>query len=287
MPHEPPFHEKTSPGFGDLIRLIVAAYTFRQARAQAQAHLRPRAVFAYDLIGVHINAFGVYEGDSLDLLFDFLSDRRDQFAAGLALDIGANIGNHALYFAERFARVIAFEPNPTIGALLRFNADQVDNLDVRAYGLGDVAGQFSQFVEPGNLGGSSLITDQSGPSVDVEVRRLDDEDVGKIALIKIDVEGFETRVLQGAEATIKMHRPVVVFEQHARDFGENGSSAINFLTGLGYRIHWIEGGRVLSDPWLSQGLQMLRDIVLRRGRRIVTGGAVPAKTHSFLIAIPD
>lgn len=287
MPDEPPFREQRGTRIGDLIHMVVAAITYRRTQALARRSRHLKAMFAHDLIGVHINAFGVYEGDSLDLVFDFLSSREYDFAGGAALDIGANIGNHALYFAERFAEIIAYEPHPVIGDVLAFNAKQAGNVSVRRYGLGDEPGTFTQSSVAGNLGASSLSPEAKGTTVDVEVRRLDDETFARLDLIKIDVEGFEEKVLRGAAATLTAHRPVILFEQNADEFDDDGSASLRVLRELGYRVFWIEGGRDLSASWLRQGLQMLTAIVLGRRRHVVSGPNVPRRDHAFLIALPE
>lgn len=280
------FTEDRAPRLSDLMRMVIAAFTYRQTLLLGRNARHHKAILAHDLIGVHINAFGVYEGDSLDLVFDFLATRGHAFDRSLALDIGANIGNHALYFSERFERVVAYEPNPTVRALLDFNAAQAGNVEVRPFGLGDAMGCFHQQIEIGNLGGSRLTEESGKNTIEVNVRRLDEEELGRIDLIKIDVEGFESRVLAGALKTLEAQRPVVLFEQSKDDITEGSSPAIRLLSELGYTIHWIEGGRSLSDSWAKQGLTILGDIILRRGRRIVTGPAVPARLHAFLIALP-
>jgi hypothetical protein len=56
-------------------------------------------VFANDTIGNAINASGFYEWSELEAIFDFLKPLHGQFNRSLALDIGANIGNHSIYLS--------------------------------------------------------------------------------------------------------------------------------------------------------------------------------------------
>ena len=73
-----------------------------------------------DHIGDSIFIDGLYEGALLQSAFStLLAGRTQQFAESACLDIGANIGNHSGFFADRFARVIAMEPNPIFCMALR------------------------------------------------------------------------------------------------------------------------------------------------------------------------
>ncbi len=72
------------------------------------------ACFAFDHISTEITVRGRFERPALEFfcsqLFNRMQNRR------LCLDVGANIGNHSLAFADHFDRVLAFEPNPRIQA---------------------------------------------------------------------------------------------------------------------------------------------------------------------------
>ena len=113
---------------------------------------RKMAIFANDLIGISINQFGVYEKEELDILFDFLTPLKETLAAGTCLDIGANIGNHSLYFAPIFAAVHSFEPHPATFRLLEFNVGDSENVIPHNFGLGDTKGSFTLRENPTNLG---------------------------------------------------------------------------------------------------------------------------------------
>jgi hypothetical protein len=80
------------------------------------------AVFANDTIGNAINASGFYEWSELEAIFDFLKPLHEHFNRSLALDIGANIGNHSIYFSRYFKAVHAFEPHPLTYRILDINA---------------------------------------------------------------------------------------------------------------------------------------------------------------------
>lgn len=76
---------------------------------------REKRVFCVpgDHIGDEIFINGLYEMNLLHGLFDCVLGRfSDKFLHGTCLDVGANIGNHSLFWSTRFKSVYAFEPNP-------------------------------------------------------------------------------------------------------------------------------------------------------------------------------
>ncbi|MFL6633822.1 MAG: FkbM family methyltransferase, partial [Massilia sp.] len=140
-----------------------------------------------------------------------LEDMRTRLSADdLVVDAGANIGNHTMYLAAVVGcRVVAFEPNAKLAEALRaslaLNALN-GKVDVRELGLGKRAGrgQFTKNI-PDNLGAQS-ITGGEGP---LEIAPLDSIDFpAQVKAVKIDVEGMELDVLEGASSLIGRDRPI-------------------------------------------------------------------------------
>jgi FkbM family methyltransferase len=154
------------------------------------------------------------------------------------LDIGANIGLVTLRLAKRVGptgTVHAFEPSPSIAARLRASllVNSINNVRVHELALGDETGTLPITIPAGNAGMASMIAGRViGETHQVPVKRLDDMDVGPIAFIKMDVEGFEEKVLRGFSGTLKRCPPrVILFEQNdARE------APIELLIRHGYRI---------------------------------------------------
>ena len=137
-------------------------------------------------------------------------------AGKLFLDIGANIGNHTLFFARELKAgcIHSFEPVTQTFRILQSNVEinnLMDKVCLHNLGLGKEACKASTCgYDKHNIGGVGLKPDESGS---IEVRRLDDftfED--KIFFIKIDTEGAELSILQGGEQTIKKHKPYILLE---------------------------------------------------------------------------
>ncbi len=138
----------------------------------------------------------------------------------VVLDVGSNIGNHALFYAMHTltSKVVVFEPNPIAQDVLRENVrlNGVGNIDLAhvAYGVGAERATMAVGPVPGhNLGGTALVSADEGDGVQVEIAPLDELVIDEpISFIKIDVEGMELPVLTGAEQTIERWRPAIAIE---------------------------------------------------------------------------
>ena len=249
------------------------------------------AVFANEHIGLHINQYGCYDRLNLELLFTFLSPLADGFKDSLALDIGANIGNHSLFFSRYFGSVCAFEPNQRTFDLLSFNSKSVDNVTPFKFGLGDVEGVFTLNENPNNMGSSSIkYSDFSqGRRVDISVKRLDDIDFpsAHINFIKIDVEGFESNVIKGGLNVLKKSQPLIIFEQHASEFENGSTEAIDLLKQLGYLFCWQLPELRQTGRWSRQITTIVHAIIGKPVNYIFkTGDTIPCGKYGMLIAVP-
>jgi hypothetical protein len=131
-----------------------------------------------------------------------------------ALDIGANVGLWSRDLVKNFEQVIAFEPVAMFRECLQRNVT-ASNFAVQSVALGDSEGQVHMIITEGNTGHTHV--DPTSRGGDTTIIRLDSLELTNIDYIKIDCEGFEYRVLQGAKETIQRCRPVVVIEQKPHD----------------------------------------------------------------------
>jgi FkbM family methyltransferase len=134
----------------------------------------------------------------------------------LFVDVGANVGYFSLLAASRAARVIAFEPNPRCHAALVENArlNGFDRIDARPIGLAEAAGQAILGVAQEANSGAGTLRESPGQQVPIALDTLDAQlGAERPALIKIDVEGAELRVIEGAQATLRRSdAPPVILE---------------------------------------------------------------------------
>lgn len=173
-----------------------------------------------------------YEPDEL------ASIQRHVPATGVFVDIGANVGNHLVFFAKvmGIGRLIAFEPGTSQMALLRANLSLngiADRVEARKVALSEQAGEgYLRARSSINLGASFLSDDRAGygETVDVSTGDIELADV-PVSFLKIDVEAKELEVLRGLSGTIAKHRPWIFIEV----LSENASAVDEELAGHSYR----------------------------------------------------
>ncbi|WP_162784660.1 FkbM family methyltransferase [Paracoccus suum] len=198
---------------------------------------------------------------------EMLRDMASRLSPGdLVLDIGANIGNHAMYLAVvADCRVIAFEPNPHLVEAIEQSIAENDlgeRLSIRKFGVGASAGRAKFGVErPENLGGQHL---ELGAG-EIDVVTLDSQSFpGPVRAIKIDVEGMESAVLAGAEDLIKRDQPILYVEC------ENEASfraVLRLLHPLGYK-YWDTFNATPTHLFLPSALADQKDRLEQAGLRL-------------------
>lgn len=154
---------------------------------------------------------------------------------GVVLDIGANIGNHTLYFCNEYhaKKVYCFEPVAETFAMLRENI-KLNHLEERVvlnqFGLGEKDSRGSvNYYNLNNIGGTSLRQDERG---DLVIKSLDGIGIDEpVVLVKIDVEGMERAVLKGGMDLLKKNRPFIMVESFEDVFPETRE----ILYGIGYK----------------------------------------------------
>jgi len=234
---------------------------------------RRMAVWANDWVGANIYINGVYEKPELDMLMRLVDSRLT------VLDIGANVGNHSIYFSDKFLRVWAFEPNPETYRLLTFNVTYP--VYPYNYAIGDYNGETNLWMhdEPGMCSG----TRNTGKGIRVEMRKLDSFKFDTVSLIKIDVEGMEYEVLKGAERTIRRYSPVIAFEQSAEDI--KNRRCLDLLKDWGYKFYWIETtDRRKMNPVVRVVRTLYELFAGRKTEYTLREGEPPVMFHTFVIA---
>ncbi len=153
-----------------------------------------------------------YEPEELDII-------RGAFRGGCFVDVGCNVGNHAIYAAKMLgaSKVIAFEPGDLASAILNVNI-ALNHLQhvvaVHKCGLSNQPGTARMIsLYNSNLGSNQLVDDPEGEG-GIALMRGDDV-IGvdeAVDFIKIDTEGFEMQVLDGLTATLARAKPTLFVE---------------------------------------------------------------------------
>jgi len=186
-----------------------------------------------EYVGKSIELYGKYQIEELKLFDRFVQ------SGDTVLDIGANIGTHTLWFANKVGSsgfVMAFEPQRLLFQTLCANMalNSIQNVDCRQLGVGYakrlVKIPILDPLKKNNFGGLSIDGHEDGEKT--AVCRVDDIGLARCDFIKIDVEGMEPEVLQGAMNTIVGCRPILYLEL---DRDENVEFLQIFLEELKYK----------------------------------------------------
>ena len=162
-----------------------------------------------------------------------------------AIDVGANVGEWTRPLAKKFHHVICFEPNPNFRECFNRNIKE-HNVTLHPYGLSTHAHKAEQGTNHTHL--NYVVGDTKPREGDIECRSLDSFDLSDVDYIKIDVDGFEIPVLQGAQETLKRNSPVINIEMKERKRPKIVEESRKILRNLGYNHH----SRVRSDEvWLK------------------------------------
>jgi FkbM family methyltransferase len=136
-----------------------------------------------------------------------------------AVDVGANLGIHALVLAACVGdsgKVHAFEPVPSICARMEENLklNGVTNVELHQEALGSVSGDVVFDANPADFNvGKGRVTPQG--DITVPIGTIDDRLGGltqPVSVVKIDTEGHELEVLKGAGDLLNKHRPAMLME---------------------------------------------------------------------------
>lgn len=191
-----------------------------------------------------------YEIDLLDYIHRIKPFIYSKGCMNVVIDIGANIGNHSVFFGSFMAdHLIAIEPNPNVLVQLRRNLSKnVSNYTLFECAVGDIESR-GTIVVPENMGNNigAARVDVNTNEGDIEISVVDSifsswkekvDNPVSVSLIKIDVEGMEPQVLKGAENTILKYKPHIFAEAETK---EKFQKIHNYLRSLGYRKipgHW-------------------------------------------------
>lgn len=164
------------------------------------------------------------------------------------LDVGANFGFHSLEFADLVGAsgtIHSFEPQKLIYYQLCGNVILNGHRNITCHNLAlsdthtTLKMENPQYESPNtiNIGNSHLDAFYHHGFNYVDVQTLDSFEFNDVAVLKIDVQGYEPKVLDGARETIAKHKPVIFIEvelPHLQIYGFNENSIFDRLSSLGY-----------------------------------------------------
>lgn len=277
-------------GYKRILDIFIARELSKRSSRFNKNRGMPIAVFSNDWIGINITLRGLFEEEHLQDLHHLFRNIDIDVSQSTAIDIGSNIGNHAIEFAKYFKKVICYEPNPRAYDLLVTNTKQLKNVEVFNWGCGSKE-EFLELQENiNNIGGSSAkYKIDKKNRVNIEIKPLDKnlDSLKNVMLLKIDVEGMEIDVLKGAEKTINKFYPLICFEQHAADFLSHSheTEVIDWLRNKGYKIYAINMPK--RKNILIRRLKNIKQMIFgfENNREIIEYKELPVGYYDMIYAI--
>jgi FkbM family methyltransferase len=188
-------------------------------------------------------------------------------AGKVVFDVGAFEGLVTLFFARNAQHVVCYEPNPRNYARLCTNLElnRIQNVTVRRFGLGAKPGTAAMVWDSRMAGGATLATTGMSTTIcrradachdEIQVTTLDRDlahaQLPEPDLIKVDVEGFELQVLQGARHVLETKHPALYLEIHGETMNEkraNARAIVEYLNMIGYEklVHVESGDKITME----------------------------------------
>lgn len=179
-----------------------------------------------------------------ELDYERLIVRKELPYCNFAIDIGANIGIYTYYFSKFCKRVESFEPVKIFTSDLRESIKNKSNIKLNSIGLSNKEGEFEIYTpylkdeKRLDVGLTSLekpVGHKKFITTKINLKKLDDYSFEGVELIKIDVEGHEFEVIEGAEKTIAKCKPIILIEIEQRHLkSKNINVVFGKLINLGY-----------------------------------------------------
>ncbi|RTY34605.1 FkbM family methyltransferase [Chlorobium phaeovibrioides] len=201
----------------------------------------------------------------------------------VCIDIGANVGYYTLLFSKQASHVMSFEPIDQNADLLQLSlsTNEINNVEIFRFVCGSNSGNIS-FAQSEESGLSSVLSGVSphdgmgefGASIRnvlaKKLIRIDDIDINRLDIVKIDVEGYEAEVLAGMKNTLLRLRPRLIMielvDSYLSSYGSSIEEVFIFMKNIDYvpmeiigstLMPW-RGGRVINDDYFFS----VRDLVV-------------------------
>ncbi len=192
-------------------------------------------IYFNDTISNEINIDGIYEKKQLDIIKPFLY-------RNIFIDIGANLGNHTLYFNKYFNEIYSFEPHPITFKLLEINTNHKSNVKVFNFGLSEKEKKTRIIIKSqNNMGGQGYRKNNNNGKIKEDVFFKNFDEIynfkNQISFIKIDVEGNELDVLKSMNKNLINNQAIILLEFDVKNFNEN-NEIVTFLKNAGYNFFY-------------------------------------------------
>lgn len=215
-----------------------------------------------DFISNYVKCYGEWSEVEVAVFKEIL------FADSNVIEVGSNIGTQAVAIAKKIpqGKLFCFEPQRMIFQTLCCNLhlNRLSNVFAYQMGVGDSSGsieiQSSNYDTPWNYGSFSLnkgFSTENPFKGEVKLEQIplisldEHPEIQKLTalrLLKIDAEGFELKVLEGAKGLIQRFNPLIFVEAHLH----SNHLIFQKMTELGYRCYWIISSRYQANNYFNQ-----------------------------------
>ena len=166
-----------------------------------------------------------------------------------AVDAGAHIGLWTEIMAKQFSRVLAFEPLESNVRSLENLAEELINIEVYPWALGEDSVERAYLVctpkddNAGHVHSKHFVVKTPNDAwrrhLPTKIDKIDNYNIKDLDFLKTDCEGMDMFVLEGGIKTIKRCLPVIIVESHPKfevRYGLQPGAPVKFLESLGYRL---------------------------------------------------
>lgn len=202
-----------------------------------------------DLISDSLRQYGEWAQQELDILLAFIEPGQT------VVDAGAYIGTHTRAFSNRVGptgNVFSFEPNPSSFAVLQANvaAAPIANIHPLNLGLGAREEKLSITLDNNlhNLASASMTQGYEQEIATARIQAMDAIDIPCVHLLKVDVEGMELALLEGAQHIIDRDHPSIFLEVNSL---EGSHEFLSWSTDHDYVAYGINVGAFNPDNYLQ------------------------------------
>lgn len=290
--------------------VLGAARFLLQKPSDGARRLRWKAMHAHTRIAQNIVDFDAFklivdakdEGISAELALDHMHEPfgtailRHILTDGMTVaELGANIGYYTMQecSARKLKRVAAIEPNPRSFEILRQNAELngCGNVSLHNIAISDCDGTLPFYISKhSNICSITPRTDYAR-IIDVPVQTFDSfvlrEQIGKIDMIRMDIEGHEICALRGMQETLRRDKPWICMEYHATLISESDREYfVSVLESLGYALkcftfRWSDYpifGKTIADRQTVVKTGSLRDVLENIPKQVLLLFLAPEET---------
>lgn len=266
-------------------RFILRKLLIKNLKDNKKKYPNKMAVINYDHVSNDIIIDGGYEHKYMVIIAKWLESKK--LKNSLFIDIGANLGNHTIFFSKYYKNTIAFEPHKKIFKLLKFNTEENPNIKIFNFGLSDKNKKALLYTDESNFGGSSQIPIKKTKTHLASFRKFDDLKLKKAAdLIKIDAEHHEKNILKGASVYLKKNSPIVLFESDGGSIKiKNGNTpVIRILKKFNYKKFYSVENFKNKPSIVDKIIYLFKYLMFERKKYIVPLDLKEGKHYHIIIA---